>query len=207
MNDQVLQGDCAVVLRSVESASVDFALADPPYLARYLDRTGRSVQNDDRGAWLYPAFAEIYRVLKDNRLCVSFYGWPKADAFLGAWRAIGFRPVGHIIWRKRYASGTHFFGYCHEQAYLLAKGSPPRPEKPIGDVLDWAYTGNCLHPTQKPVSALTPLISAFTMKGDLILDPFCGSGSTLVAAKSLGRRYLGIELDPAHYETACGRVA
>jgi site-specific DNA-methyltransferase (adenine-specific) len=163
--DTILQGDCATVLRSFDAESVDFVLADPPYLARYLDRTGRTVQNDDRGAWLYPSFAEIYRALKDGRFCVSFYGWSQADRFLGAWRVVGFRPVGHLVWRKRYASAKHFPGYCHEQAYLLAKGSPPRPQSNIlNDVLEWRYTGNSLHPTQKPVSALTPIIDAFTAK-------------------------------------------
>lgn len=206
--DLILQGDCATVLRSFDAGSVDFVLADPPYLARYLDRTGRTVQNDDRGAWLYPSFAEIYRVLKDARFCVSFYGWSQADRFLVAWRAVGFRPVGHLVWRKRYASARHFLGYCHEQAYLLAKGSPRRPQSNVlNDVLEWRYTGNGLHPTQKPVSALTPIIDAFTSKGDIVLDPFWGSGSSLLPAKSLGRPYVGIEIDPVHYETACGRLA
>jgi site-specific DNA-methyltransferase (adenine-specific) len=204
---RIFQGDCADVLRSHEADSVDFVLADPPYLARYLDRTGRTVVNDDRGAWLYPSFAEIYRVLKPGRFCVSFYGWPHTDRFLGAWRAIGFRPVGHIVWRKKYASSRSFLAYCHEQAFLLAKGDPKKPDKPMNDVLEWNYTGNRLHPTQKPVGALTPLIRAFSQEGELVLDPFCGSGSTLVAAASLGRDYLGIEIDPEHYETACTRLA
>ena len=74
------------------------------------------------------------------------------------------------------------------------------------DVLRWEYTENRLHPTQKPVSGLAPLIRAFSREGDLVLDPFCGSGSTLVAAHHLGRRYIGIELDPAHSATARERL-
>jgi site-specific DNA-methyltransferase (adenine-specific) len=73
-------------------------------------------------------------------------------------------------------------------------------------VIDWQYTGNRLHPTQKPVSALKPLIRAFTDPGDIVLDPFCGSGSTLIAARALERSYIGIELDPQHHRTACERV-
>ena len=204
----ILLGDCAELLRRHMAESVDFVLADPPYLANYLDRDGRSVTNDDcRGAWLYPSFAEIYRVMKRDRFCVSFYGWPHVDRFMTVWKAIGFRPVGHIVWRKKYASSRKFLAYCHEQAFLLAKGNPQKPDSPPNDILDWSYTGNLLHPTQKPVSALTPLIQAFSQKGELILDPFCGSGSSLVAAHSLGRNYLGIEIDAAHYETACNRLA
>ena len=90
---------------------------------------GLSIQNDAADQWLKPAFAEAYRVLRFNRFCVCFYGWSKADKFLAAWRMAGFRPVGHLVFRKRYLSATHFLRYQHEQAYLLAKGSPSRPER------------------------------------------------------------------------------
>jgi site-specific DNA-methyltransferase (adenine-specific) len=53
---------------------------------------------------------------------VSFYGWNKADLFISAWRAAGFRVVGHIVFLKRYTSSARFLRYQHEQAYLLAKG-------------------------------------------------------------------------------------
>jgi len=68
------------------------------------------------------------------------------------------------------------------------------------------YSGNKLHPTQKPVAALKPLIEAFTGRNDLVLDPFCGSGSTLLAAKILHRNYLGIELDAQYYAAANKRL-
>jgi adenine-specific DNA-methyltransferase len=77
---------------------------------------------------------------------------------------------------------------------------------PIPDVLEWCYTGNRLHPTQKPVPSLKPVIEAFTERGDIVLDPFAGSGSTLLAAKILGRRYIGIELDAEYANTARRRL-
>ncbi len=54
---------------------------------------------------------------------------------------------------------------------------------------------------------LTPLIEAFSRPGAMVLDPFCGSGSTLVAARDIGRSYIGIELDAAHHATAARRLA
>lgn len=204
--DTVLCGDCIDLMRDMSPASVDFILTDPPYLVNYRSRDGRMIQNDADEAWLAPAFDEAYRVLTWNRFCVSFYSWTKVDRFLAAWRRAGFRPVGHLVFRKTYASTTRFLRYHHEQAYLLAKGHPSRPEHPIPDVLEMPYSGNHLHPTQKPVSALTPLVRAFSRPGDLVLDPFCGSGSTLVAAQILGRHYVGIELDPSFHAAAVERL-
>jgi DNA modification methylase len=148
----------------------------------------------------------MYRVLKWNRFCVSFYGFPKAEAFLAAWRQAGFDPIGHLVWVKPYASAEKFVRYHHEQAYLLAKGRPRIPRLRLPDVFDWEYTGNGLHPSQKPVMAILPLVMAYSEKGDIVLDPFAGSGTTAVAAKTLGRRYIGIELDPAYARQADERV-
>lgn len=202
----VINGDCIEAMRTLERGSVDFILTDPPYITRYRNRDGRTVANDDNARWLRPAVNQMHRVLKPGGFCVSFYGWAKADVFMEAWRAAGFRIVGHLVFRKRYASAARFLRYEHEQAYLLAKGEPTPPARPIPDVIDFAYTGNRLHPTEKPVTALAPLIECFTRPGELVLDPFCGSGSTLEAARRLDRDWLGIELDAQHHATASRRL-
>lgn len=62
------------------------------------------------------------------------------------------------------------------------------------------------HPTQKPVPLCEWLIKTYTKPGQLVLDPFMGSGSTLVAALGLGRLCVGIEKDPEIYKTACDRL-
>ncbi len=193
-------------MAALPEGSVDFILTDPPYLVNYRSRSGQRVANDNGGDWVRPAFAQMYRVLKSGGLCASFYGWPKADLFIDAWREAGFRMVGHLVFVKRYASSSGFLRSQHEMAYLLAKGDARRPALPIPDVIDFPYTGNKLHPTQKPVTALRPLIESFTQPGDLVLDPFCGSGSTLVAAQMLGRDWLGIELSAQHCRTARQRM-
>ena len=208
--DQMLNGvtcgDCIDVMAHLPARSVDFVLTDPPYLVNYRDRSGRSVANDDNDAWLKPAFAQIHRMLKPDSLCVTFCGWMATDLFMDAWKSCGLRPVGHIILSRRYSSRKRFLAYHHECAYLLAKGNPPMPANPPPDVLHAEYSGNRLHPTQKPVQSLKPLISAFTKPGGIVLDPFSGSGSTLVAAHELGRQFIGIDLDPDHHRTAAHRL-
>jgi len=83
----------------------------------------------------------MYRVLKNDSLMVSFYAWNRADLFLNAWKTAGFRIVGHIVFAKSYASKSTFVSYTHESAYLLAKGRPQTPDRPIPDVIPWKYTG------------------------------------------------------------------
>ncbi len=202
----VLQGDCIEVMQHFPSSSVDFVLTDPPYLAHYRSRDGRTVANDGDAAWLKPAFAEIFGVLRRDSFCVSFYGWHQADKFITAWREAGFRLAGHLTFPKQYPSTERFLRYHHENAYLLTKGNPAQPTQRIPDVIEWKYSGNRLHPTQKPLCVLTPLIQSFSQPGDLIFDPFCGSGSTLLAAKLQGRRFIGIELDSAYCDIARYRL-
>jgi site-specific DNA-methyltransferase (adenine-specific) len=205
--NRIICGDCTRVMREMPGASIDLVVTDPPYLVSYRSRDGRAFPNDDNDRWLAPAFAEVGRVLKRDRFAVSFYGWNKADRFLAAWKAAGLHPVGHLVWTKNYHSAERFVRYSHESAYLLAKGNPPRPRMALRDVLDWRSTGDVLHPTQKPVMAMLPLIMAYSQVGDIVLDPFAGSGTTAVAAAALGRRYIGIELEPKYARIAEARIA
>jgi DNA modification methylase len=106
--DTITQGDCVAVMRQMPAASVDLILTDPPYLVNYRSRDGRAIKNDADGRWLKPAFAEAHRVLRPNRFCVCFYGWSKADQFIAAWRVAGFGLIGHLVFRKCYASTVRF---------------------------------------------------------------------------------------------------
>jgi adenine-specific DNA-methyltransferase len=203
----VVNADCLQVLPTMPAESVQFILTDPPYITNYQSRDGRSVPNDNNSFWLRPAFAHMFRVLEPDRYCVSFYGWSRADQFVTACRAAGFRIIGHLTFPKRYSSSVKFLRYQHESAYLLAKGSPKMPNEPISDVIDWRYSGNRFHPTEKPLSVLMPLIHTFSEPEDVVLDPFSGSGSSLLAARRLGRRYFGIELDAGYHRIASKRLA
>jgi site-specific DNA-methyltransferase (adenine-specific) len=78
---------------------------------------------------------------------------------------------------------------------LFEMKPPARDEKTFGK-----------HPTQKPLMLLERLISAASDKGDLVFDPFMGSGTTAVAAKNLGRKFVGCELDPNFISLAVKRI-
>jgi DNA modification methylase len=117
----VVQGDCLEVLRRMPAGSADFVLTDPPYLVRYRSRDGRRIQNDADGSWLLPAFREIFRVLRRDSFCISFYGWSQADKFIAAWRRAGFHLAGHLTFPKSYASTERFLRYHHETPICSSK--------------------------------------------------------------------------------------
>ena len=205
--NQVIHGDCITVMRSMPSESIDLVVTDPPYLVNYSPRDGRKCANDDNGEWLRPAFEEVYRLLKPDRLCASFCGWPMIDRFMAVWKECGFRPVSHFTWIKSHCSREGYSRSFHEVGFLLAKGRPPRPRCPPSDVLGWEYTSNEVHTNQKPVLALRPLIEAYSKPDDIVLDPFAGSGSTGLAAMQCKRRFILIEKVREHCSTAENQVA
>lgn len=194
------------MMRKFPPESVDLVVTDPPYLVSYKPRDGRSVKNDDNSCWLLPAFNEIGRVLKANAFCATTYGWPWADKFMEAWRWCGLRPVGHLVWVKSYSSREGYVEGFHETGYLLAKGKPARPENPVKDVLPWEYTNNLFHPNEKPVVGIKPLIEAYSKPNDIVLDPFAGSGTTGIAARECGRRFILIEQVEEHCQAARYRL-
>jgi len=188
------------------SESVDLVVTDPPYLVKYRPRDGRLCANDDNEDWLKPAFQELYRVLKPDRFCACFYGWPWVDRFMESWKQSGFRPVSHLAWAKSHCSREGYTRSYHEVGYLLAKGNPLRPAEPPRDVLPWEYTGNDLHQNQKPVIGITPLIEAYSKVGEIVLDPFAGSGTTGIAAEACERRFILIEKVWHHFQVASQRL-
>jgi DNA modification methylase len=207
--NKIIHGDCTKVMKAMPSESIDLIVTDPPYLANYTSRDGKSFLNDNPrdSWWVKPAYAEMYRLLKPGGFLISFYGLYQVDKFMTAWKEAGLRPVGHFVFAKKYASSEYFTKMRHENAYLLAKQHPPLQVMPPEDVREWRYTGNTRHPTEKDPVMLGELIQAYSHIGEIVLDPFCGSGSTLVAAKALERKYIGIELDATYAEAARQRIA
>lgn len=206
----IYRGDCLELLPKIPDRSVDFILTDPPYLVAHSGRWDgerRTIVGDDDPSWVLPAYRELHRVLRPDSFAVTFYGWPHADLFVGAFKGAGFRLISHLAFVKgtwglgRYTRGQH------EVAYLLAKGRPAMPARSISDVIEYQREPDAFHPHQKPVPALRPLIAAFAPDGGVVLDPFMGSGSTLRAAMDFGLPAVGIEIEEGYCRGAAGRMA
>lgn len=206
----IYHGNCEEILRQLPDDSVDFILTDPPYLVNYKGRwDGESnpIVGDRDERWLAPVFAELFRVLKPHSFCVSFYGWPRVDLFMSAWKEVGFRPVSHLVCVKNNIGLGHFSRGKHETAYLLAKGNPNCPKIPASDVYSWEREHEIAHPCQKPLGTLVQIMKGFTPPNSLVLDPFMGSGTTLAAARALGCRAIGIEIEESYCHLAAQRLS
>ncbi len=163
----------------------------------------------DMLAWVRP-----HAVHRAQRVSIVFErrgDMENADAWDG-WRVGNLRPrFEPILWFvKPYKIGTtiadnvlrHGVGAYNESGYVKYAGQPD----------NWLTIGNMpgeggLHPTQKPVQLMEALIELGSRPGQLVLDPFAGSGSTLVAAQNLDRRFIGFELDSKYVEVARRRLA
>lgn len=192
---------------------MDAIITDPPYGINYSSRTGARIKNDAAPfIWfLYDAFRVLKPGSSGRGTLVCFTRWDVQQVFIDAIRLAGFIVKSEVIWNKV----EHGMGDCkaqfaptHENIIFAVKGKFSFPGHRPNDLITHRklHGNQMVHPTEKPVPLLADLITAVTKPGDLILDPFAGSGSTLVAAKKTGRRYTGIELDDTYYANAQRRI-
>jgi site-specific DNA-methyltransferase (adenine-specific) len=163
----------------------------------------------DQLAWVKPTAP-----LRAQRLSVVFdrRGDDTAAAEWDGWRLGNLRPTFEpILWCvKPYPIGTTIAD--NVKRYGVGAFNPAALAGLTTDSGNVLYSGMAtgeggLHPTQKPLALMRGLVGLVTGPGDVVLDPFAGSGTTLVAAKLLSRKYLGYEIDSEHVATARERLA
>lgn len=205
----VIHEDSLTVLRQMEAESVDAIITDPPYGINYVSQTGASIKNDKSPfIWfLYDAF----RVLRSGGSLVCFTRWDVQQTFIDAMKLAGFRVKSEVIWDKVFhgmGDTKAAFAPSRENIIFAVKGKFEFPGHRPKDLITFQKlnSSQMVHPTEKPVGLLANLVTSVTKPGDLILDPFAGSGTTLVAAKKSGRRFIGVELDDNYYRIARRRI-
>lgn len=122
----------------------------------------------------------------------------------GAWIKVGSTPQ---FSGDRPATGFEAITICHPKGRKRWNGGGKHAVWSVPIVLDRGRNGARLHPTQKPDGLIRSLVDLFTEPGETILDPFAGSGTTLVAATYLGRKSIGVERNEAHCEVIAKRLA
>ena len=244
----LINGDAISVLKEMESASVDFVFADPPY---FLSNDGFTVKSGkavsvNKGGWdksqgfeseitFHESWiAECLRVLKPSgtiAISGTYHSIYKCGYIL---QKLDCRIINDITWFKPNgapALAGRNFTASHETILWASKGQKVKHVFNYGLSRDWDVSNDLIyrrgkqmrsvwsipttpkrekafgsHPTQKPLELMERLIALCTLEGDIVLDPFCGSGTTGVACVLLGRNFIGIDLDQSFLELAAKRI-
>jgi DNA modification methylase len=170
--------------------------------------------------WMRPVTSH----LRDGGIFGTFIDWRGARTVANAAAEIGLVPLNLIVWAKTNAGMGSLYRSAHELLPLFKKGDAPH----LNNVQlgkhgrwrsnVWTYPGASAfgsdarqglkdHPTVKPVAMLQDALIDLTNRGDIVLDPFLGSGSTLIAAEKMGRICHGVELDPLYVDVIIRRYA
>jgi DNA modification methylase len=180
------------------------------------------MSDDEFRAFLATALRNMATVSRDGALIYSTMDRRHLLELQLAAKEVGLGLVDLVIWNKLSAGMGSFYRSQHEPVFVFKVGRAPhcnnielgrhgRHRTTVWDYPGLAGFGRgrtealAMHPTVKPVALIADAIRDCTRRGDIVLDPFLGSGSTLIAAEKTGRRGFGIELDPRYVDTAIGR--
>lgn len=207
--NQIIHGDCLEIMRKIPDKSVDLILTDPPYGLGYENHNRAGTQRGkskavcrDYGFFEWDNFRltkeyfdEIFRISKDQII----FGGNYYISFL-------YDSPCWLVWDKN--NGNNGYADC-EIAWTSFKTAIRK--------FKWTWHGfiqedmknkeQRYHPTQKPVALMEWILRNYSKKGDIVLDPFIGSGTTAIAALNTGRFFIGIEKEEKYVEIARKRIA
>ncbi|MEZ8099834.1 DNA-methyltransferase [Vibrio bivalvicida] len=208
----LFQDDAVKWLSTLDKASVDLLITDPPYESlekhRKIGTTTRlKVSKASSNQWfeIFPndrfeaLLSEVYRVLKNHSHFYLFCDQETMFVIKPIAEKIGFKFWKPIVWDKVSIGMGYHYRARHEYILFFEKGKRKLNDLSIPDILTHKriYRG---YPTEKPVSLLEVLVAQSSREGELVVDPFFGSGSTLVAAKNLNRRFKGNDISPSAHK-------
>lgn len=204
-------GDCLQIMPGLAENSIDAIVTDPPYDAK--THNGARSQGETKSKITFDileSYDWVGEALRVSRgWVVAFCSLEMLDGYM---RAAGDRYIRGGTWHRT-DSAPQFTGDRPAQAYdgiaiMHAEGHHMKWNG-HGRQAFWE-TGvertERVHPTQKPLTLMSWLLRDFTNEGDTILDPFMGSASTGVACINTGRKFVGVEIDPAYFAIAVARI-
>jgi DNA modification methylase len=190
-------------------------VTDPPYGVEYdpawrhragvnnSKRVGK-VTNDDRADW-----REAWALFPGN-VAYVWHAALHAGTVADSLEACGFQIRAQIVWAKeRFALGRGDYHWQHEPCWYAVRGSAhwngDRKQTTLWHIPNGAHDMNTIHGTQKPVACMLRPMENNSSPGQVVYEPFCGSGTAIIAAQMCGRACHAIELNPVYVDVAIGR--
>ncbi len=209
----IYHGDCREILPSI---SADCCVTDPPYGTQGLGggygrrqlhtvdgRMGRTIANDCDLSHVEGAAPLIFYALAENSWLTTFCAARRMLEHGKIFTDAGFDFYGELIWDKGAPGLGYTIRYCHETALVFRKGEAEKGDVAILSIIREVGEHD-QHPHEKPVAVIKAMLK---LSAGVVLDPFMGSGTTLRAAKDLGRRAIGIEIEEKYCEIAAKRLS
>jgi site-specific DNA-methyltransferase (adenine-specific) len=224
---EILNGDCRDLIPTLPD-NIPCIITDPPYGVAFKSfrattpqgkRFVKEIENDGDMAGALALFGEAMQLLlpKTREQC-DLYVFTKWDC-LHEWESAlvplmqdyGFLYKMLLVWDKGIPGMGDLdgnWGCGHELIMYFKKGRREVPYRRSAIIhVDKLGSKQHIHPTEKPVALIERLVEMSTERGEVVVDPFAGSGSTVVAAMNLGRRGIGIEVDSGYADAARSRLA
>lgn len=219
--ERFVLGDWREHIDKLTDGSVSLILTDPPYgmgyqsdhrLDRDKPRKHATIDNDatteDAAAEITDCLTALHSKLKEAAHVFCFCHWSNEADIRRAVEAAGYQIRGSLIWVKNntgMGDPNTTFAPKHERIIHAVKGSPVLFTR-TADVLLADRCNSDRHPTEKPVELLKQLIEVTTTKDEIVVDPFAGVASTLVAAKQTGRAFFGCEINEGYFNAGSDRL-
>lgn len=232
--NKIYNEDCLQGMKQIPNNSIDLVVTDPPYKIVQGGCSNKAVTISACGGMLnkhkgdnielvkkgkifkhneiefHQWLPEIYRVLKDNSHCYIMINGRNLSELQTKAEKVGFRFHNIICWDKGNATPNKWYMQRLEFILFLFKGEA-KNIKNMGTTtllqVPNIKRGTKLHPTEKPIELMKILIENSSSENDLILEPFAGCGSTLLACKETNRNYIGFELDKQYYSITNKRIS
>lgn len=209
--NKIIHGDCMSAMKEMEDDSVDITLTDIPY--GVVSRESNGLRDLDKGKAdemtvdLEELLKELERVTKGQ--IIIFCGKEQFSTVFEHF-ATKKGTTRMLVWEKSNPSPMNG-QYVYLSGVELAVWFKPRGRKVFNahcknTVFKHSNGSRKIHPTQKNLDLFKELILDNTNEGELIFDPFIGSGTTAIAARDLNRNYIGIELDEGYYKACKERL-
>ncbi|MBV6791244.1 DNA-methyltransferase [Xanthomonas euvesicatoria] len=231
MKNQLLQGDALTILPTLEANSFDALITDPPYASGGLTAAARARppstkycrdgghadfvgdERDQRShlKWMHLWLSECARVLKDGAPVLLFTDWRQLPLTTDALQIAGFTWRGITVWDKTEGVRPQLGRFRNQAEYIVwgSKGNMPLDRRaPVlpGVIRESVRKADKHHLTGKPTELMRQLVRVCE-SGGCVLDPFAGSGTTLVAAQQEQYFWTGIELTNHYREIAAARLS
>ena len=189
-------GDCREIMP--ELGKVDAVVTDPPYGIDYLASQPNAIKHKRIANDSAPIDLSLVLRADANALAFGANNFPDQLPHRGRW----------LCWDKRTIDGAAdgMMGSPFELAWANKSSGYDKIVRVLHGGVVNADGGKRFHPTQKPIQVMVEAIQWAAKDARTVLDPFMGSGTTLVACAKLGRKGIGIELDESYFDIACRRV-